>query len=775
MVKIASVGQNFLIGIKKLRSRAGENFISSPSASSGYLPVTASAVAAGMMVSGKCKNFYNTLDKNYFQLKTNPETGYPYEPDVFQTTAANHLFLGDDVIVTAPTGTGKTAIAEYIMTKNLNEGKRTFYTTPLKALSNEKFRDFCKTYGENNVGLLTGDTKINTKAPIIIMTTEVYRNMATSAYFDKTKNLPKDLKTVIFDELQYLGDVDRGGVWETSIMLTPNDVQMLSLSATAKNAEKINDWIASIRNQKALGITADGNYHTNPSPKPRSVWIDVPSKNRHVPLDITMEHVSPDGSKKTPNKTKKKNSEDFKKALSLKTNISTYKYLTKNLNDAGKLPAIYFIFSKKDSRALLSYFEEFGDTLTTESERKEIQATIDKYINEGKYLGESLNKEAMLKGYATHNAGMLPMQKQLVEELFQRKLLKVAVATETLSAGINMPAKTTVITSVRKPASLGDELGDGKRNLTPNEFHQMAGRAGRRGIDKQGYCIPLSCNKAQTAIIEDLIASPSNNLKSNFKFDYAFVANYMAMFEGSDEVKNFIKRTFFAQGNEHKANALIKEFNIKRDILEGDGYIQGQKLTLKGELLRKINGYEQIPVINFIADKKLANLNTEELAAIVGGMANVAYKDSLRARETIFSLDGELSEKAETVSDELNEEIKSYSERVSELNPNITMEVDSNVIKHLYEWAKLNSENENGVSNWRKLYTGELKDTIRDEGTLFKEIMMTVDLMKQMIGICETGEYLSSEEDKKYYAELREKLCDAINLLYREPVGGKCN
>lgn len=768
-MKIGAISQELRIGIRKLQNKFSNDIVSNP-IKSAVLPAAAGIGIAGEVgFSTKCQDFYKTVDKNYFQLKTDPKTGEPYEPDVFQTTSANHLFLGDDVIVTAPTGTGKTAIAEYIITKNLNEGKRSFYTTPLKALSNEKFRDFSKIYGEENVGLLTGDTKINTQAPIVIMTTEVYRNMATSAYFDKTRKMPDDLKTVIFDELQYLGDVDRGGVWETSIMLTPPEVQMLSLSATAKNAGDINDWIGSIRGEKSLGISADGKYHTNPSNKPRSVWIDVPSVNRHVPLDIKLEHVLPDGSKKPAQKSKKKNSEDFKKALSAKTSLSTYKYLTKNLRDEDKLPAIYFIFSKKDSRALLNYFEEFGDTLTTGEEQREIQRIIDRYVEEDKYLGETLNTEAMLKGYATHNAGMLPVQKQLIEELFQKKLLKVAIATETLSAGINMPAKTTIITSVRKPASIGDELKDGKRNLTPNEFHQMAGRAGRRGIDKHGYCLPLSCNKAQSAIIEDLIASPSNNLSSNFRFDYAFVVNYMSQFEGMDEVRNFVKRTFFAQGNENKANALVKEFKLKRDILREDGFINGRELTLKGELLRHINGYEQIPIINFISEQKLNDLTPVELAGVVGGMANIEYKDALRAREEIFTVDG-VNDKVQEAADELNDEIKAYSDRIANINPDIKMGVNNKVVAHLYEWSKLNSENEDSRKNWKELFSGDLKDTIRDEGTLFKEIMMTVDLMKQMIGICNAGEELSTEEAEKiYYADLRDKLRDAIDLIHREP------
>lgn len=769
MVKISAISQKLIPNIRKLNNKYENGYITDKIGAAA-IPLAAGGITAASFVSNNCKDFFKTIEDNYFQLKINPQTGLPYEPDIFQKTSANHLYLGDDVIVTAPTGTGKTAVAEYIITKNLKEGKRTFYTTPLKALSNEKYRDFCKTYGKENVGLLTGDKKDRTNAPIIIMTTEVYRNMAISAYFDKTRPLPHNLKTVIFDELQNLGDIDRGGVWEMSIMLTPKDVQMLSLSATAKNAGDINTWIGKIRGEKSIGVDNDGFYHTNPSTKNRAVWINVPAEKRAVPLDMKIEHVMPDGSKKSAQKTKKKNSEDYKKALSAKTGLSTYKYLTKNLQNDDKLPAIYFIFSKKDSRALLKYFEEFGDSLITKSEQQQIQETLERYAKENKYMGESLNTEALLKGYAIHNAGMLPTQKQLVEELLQRKLLKVVIGTDTISAGINMPVKTTVITSIRKPATIGDELHDGKRNHSPNELQQEGGRAGRKGIDKRGYCYILSCNKVQNAVIEELMKTPSNNISSNFKFDYAFVSNYIAQFEGQEEIRKFISKTFFAQGNEHKANTLLKEFKNKRDILFEYNFIEGKDLTLKGELLRHINGYEQIPIINFIADKHLAGLNTIELAAILGGMANVDYKDPLRSKETIFGMINESNAVIEKA-DELNNEIKAYSDRAQEFNPYIKMEVNDKIINHIYEWAKLNSINDNSRNNWKELYEGELKDTIRDEGSLFEEITNTVDLAKQMIGICEAGEdYSVTEDDKKYYADLRNKLYDVIELLHKEPV-----
>ena len=768
MVKIAKISENIFPRVRKLENKFNDASMFEVT-SAGIVPLASMGLLGIGMVSNKCKNFFKTLDENYFQLKTNPETDAPYEADIFQKTSANHLFLGDDVIVTAPTGTGKTAIAEYIMTKNLREGKRTFYTTPLKALSNEKFKDFSNTYGENLVGLLTGDTKINTNAPIVIMTTEVYRNMATSAYFDKNRKLPEDLKTVIFDELQYLGDVDRGGVWETSIMLTPPDVQMLSLSATAKNAKDINAWIGRIRGKKYFKTNIDGNYHTNPSVNSRSIWVDVPAANRHVPLDIKLEHVAQDNKAKKSSKAKGKNT-NAAQTLSEKNNFSTYKTLTQKLQKEDKLPAIYFIFSKKESRGLLKYFEDYGEYLTTHSEQEAIENTIRKYKANGKYLGESLNYNAMLKGYAIHNAGMIPVQKELVEELFQKKLLKVAIATETLSAGINMPAKTTIITSIRKPATIDDGLHDGKRLLTPNEFHQMAGRAGRRGIDKQGYCYPLSCNNVQTAVIKNLIASPSNNLSSNFKFDFAFIANYMSQFEGMDTIRDFISRSFSVQENEENAKNLVKEFKVKRDVLRNHGFVNGKDLTLKGELLRHINGYEQIPVINFIANKNLEGLDTIELSGIISGMANIEYKDALSSKETIFGMTNE-SELVKEKADELNDEVMEYSDNVRDLYPNIKMGVNEKAINHVYEWAKLNSISDDSRKNWKDLFTGELKDTIRDEGTLFKEITATVDLMKQMVGICDAGEELSiSADDKKYFVELREKLYDGIELLQKEPI-----
>ena len=501
MTKINSIKNIAQPTINKLKEKAlPERIFLSP-----YKITALSLGATGLALSTFIKDYRKTVDKdNYFQLKINPETKTPYKPDIFQEASGMNLYLGNDVLVTAPTGTGKTAIAEYVITKNLKDGKRTFYTTPLKALSNEKFRDFSKIYGEENVGLLTGDTKINTTAPIIVMTTEVYRNMTASNLFNFDKNsedMSKDLKTVIFDELQYLGDVDRGGIWEQSIMFTPKNVQILSLSATIGNNVDINNWIASTKGRKGIAITPQRGYLANKKEVLETVLINVPPENRHVPLTFEIEHAAaeikiPKGVSKKQKILAKKEGARRSQTMFAKPRDEAYKTLTKKLHNENKLPAIYFVFSKKECRHLLKYLSTESELLTTEKEQKEIENIINKYKEQGIYLGESLNQDALKKGYAIHNAGLLPSQKQLIEELFQKKLVKVVLATETLSAGINMPAKTTVISSPRKPSSTTDGGDDHKRNLTPNEFHQMAGRAGRRGIDTEGFCFALTCNPA---------------------------------------------------------------------------------------------------------------------------------------------------------------------------------------------------------------------------------------------------------------------------------------
>lgn len=742
--------------------------------------------ATGIAIGSFFKDFNKTVQDNYFQLKIDENTGMPFEADVFQKAAAMNLHLGNDVLVTAPTGTGKTAIAHYVITKNMKEGGRTFYTTPLKALSNEKYRDFCKTYGKENVGLLTGDTKLNPDAPVVIMTTEVYRNMSSARLFKNSiddRNNMQGLKTVIFDELQYLGDVDRGGIWEQSIMFTPSNVQLLSLSATIGNNEEINNWMASIKGRKGIAVTPEGSYRPRIKDAKDTVLINVPSENRHVPLSFELERVpaviqKPRGRSKKERVQNNKRNAQIAQSIYAKPSDESYVKLTEKLNSKGRLPAIYFVFSKKASRKLLHHLSEEAPILTSKEERQEITDILEKRAKDGIYLGESLYVDALMRGYAVHNAGLLPNQKALIEELFQKKLVKVVLATETLSAGINMPAKTTVISSPRKPTSTPDGGPDRKRNLTANEFHQMAGRAGRRGIDTHGYNYALSCNYEQKKLYSELIESPSNSLQSNLELDYAFIMSYLSEFGDMSALKQILSKSLYAYdskkgSNNKKVKEIMNNFFIKREILRNNKFMDDKGITTKGELIKVLNGYEQVPIINLLADKTFANLNPIQIAGLVGGLANIEYSTIGNEREKDFFVIDPIERAYAQAYDKVENEINNYAIYYEKLYPDRRVEFQSSAVEHLKEWADLNAENEDSRGNWRRLYRGEMRDTIRDEGTLFKEIMMTTDLLKQLINVSQLGVKISkTSEDREYYMAMELKFKQALDFIQREPAVG---
>lgn len=685
--------------------------------------------------------FYTTLKENYFKLP------YGCEPDEYQIKAASKLYKGEDVLVTAPTGTGKTAIAYYVITKNLSEGKKTFYTTPLKALSNQKYREMQQLYGKNNVGLLTGDVKENQNAPIIVMTTEIYRNMLMSKKFQNASSDMSNLKTVIFDELHYLGDIDRGGVWEQSIILTDKNVQLLSLSATVGNNKEINDWMAKIKGKK-------------------SNLIDIPQENRHVPLIFDTYELN----NKNMQRHKLKRHENPKKNIDIKKSFVNF---ISTLNSEKRLPAILFIFSKNFSKKLLDEFNQSNLQLTSGSEQNEIQNTINRYKQKGIYLGESLNISALLKGYALHNSGFLPAQKMLVEELFQKKLIKLVIATETLSAGINMPAKTVIISSARKPASVESADDDGKRQITANEFHQMAGRAGRRGIDEIGYVYTTPKDKEEKEVFDDLTEEQPNPLESRFYPDYSFVASYCKNYHDDELIKTILKKSLYAydqnpQKTEKKYLSQYHLFEEKRNILKNFAYINPDNtLSNKGLLLAKLNGYQQLPIIDAIYSKKFAEMNPLELAACVSTIANIEKQDSYNKEEQFFD---HKNEKLSWFIDDFDAYLYKYNKN----NPQIELIQNKDAAKHIYYWAELNEKNSNSKKNWQEIYNSSLKKTIKDEGTLFREIIQTADLLKQIGKISQKGYQLAQKEnnqnDMQYYLNLSNTIKKSLDLILRQPV-----
>lgn len=734
------------------------------------------------LISFGSAQFFQTLRDNYFELPIDKSTGKPFQPDIYQKAAAENLHKGNDVIVTAPTGTGKTAIAHYVINKNMEDGKKTFYTTPLKALSNDKVREFQKVYGKDNVGLITGDKKVNKDAPIVIMTTEVYRNMVLQDSLKERNPLLDNVQTVVFDELHYLGDNDRGGVWEQAIMFTPKNTQILSLSGTMANPEKITDWMAKTKGHKVSEkVTPDNSYRAK-NQGVHTVLINVPSKNRHVPLDFEVVDVKPEkkraggGGSKADRKRAKRAANQFAQSDSAAPSKDSYVDMVERLQREDKLPAIFFIFSKKEGRSTLSYLKDNAPQLTNKKEERQIEQTLQRFKDEGKYIGESMDLVALKKGYALHNAGMLPEQKELVEELFQKKLLKTVISTETLSAGINMPARTTVITGVRKPTDNPDG-DDHKRYIYPNEFHQMAGRAGRRGIDTKGFCITMAVNNSQHKKFDALISSPSNDIESHYKIDYSFVA---ALNDAYGDSKDYVEKLFtdslkaYDEDDKIKrdnAGQMIKEFSNKEAVLKRYDYLdEGNKLTDKGILLTKLNGYEQIPIIDSIVNKEFEDMDAVQLAGVVAGLANL---------ENVPKNDNEFSNKdADFYDDEvvdnfennMNDKIKDYNKNIYNKYENRELKNNSKAIKHVYAWAEMNRKEDDSKKNWKDLYTGDMRKNIKDEGTLFREIMQTNDLLKQMKEISLEGEYLAEKtKDKRYYQALQDTIDEAIELINRPP------
>src|SRR5699024_7221370 len=417
-----------------------------------------------------------------------------FELDPFQTEACTALDEGRDVLVAAPTGAGKTVVVECAVALVLATGRKAFYPAPIKALSNQKFNDLRTVHGAHNVGLLTGDTVINGEAPIVVMTTEVLRNML----YNDSSTL-HGLGYVVMDEVHYLADRFRGPVWEEVILHLAPEVKLVSLSATVSNAEEFGDWLSEVRGDTAVVVSEQ---------RPVPLWQHM-MVHRRI-LDLYSAHVDP-----TDPGTNPPISPDLKEAI----RQAQQRYsrpggrgrrgrsrhpaprqrtvrrpprglVIEQLDRDGLLPAIMFIFSRAGFEAAVDLSVAAGITLTTPEEQDLIAREVDQQCAE--LPVEDLGvldywswREALLAGVAAHHAGLLPLFKETVERLFAAGLVEVVFATETLALGINMPARTVVLERLTK--------WDGRTHadITPGEYTQLTGRAGRRGIDVEGHAVVL--------------------------------------------------------------------------------------------------------------------------------------------------------------------------------------------------------------------------------------------------------------------------------------------
>lgn len=462
---------------------------------------------------------------------------FPFELDDFQKEACNIINEGKSVVVCAPTGAGKTVIAQHAIHQALKNDTRIFYTTPLKALSNQKYNDFGKKYGYEKVGLLTGDTSINRNAQIVVMTTEVFRNMLYGTNLGSVADNLKNVKYVVLDEVHYMNDEDRGTVWEESIIYCPSDVQIIALSATVANCDQLTDWINSVHPTCEL-------VNTDFRPVPlRFYYYDSSQPYRLLPL------LTPSGALNNKIKPEPKpwGRNKNKKAQSPVKNV------VRNLAEQDMLPAIYFTFSRKKCDEQMEKCANL--CLVSKEEQAKIREIVDEYIAENPYLAKNKHLEFLLCGVASHHAGLLPGWKVLVEKLFQQGLIKVVFATETLAAGINMPARSTVISSISKRTDSGHRL------LTASEFLQMSGRAGRRGMDEIGYVTIVGTPHQTPQDVADLVLSPANALESRFSPRYSMVLNLLQRFD-LDSAKQLILKSF----GYFSSNTRLAPLLLQRDM-----------------------------------------------------------------------------------------------------------------------------------------------------------------------------------------------------------------
>lgn len=445
---------------------------------------------------------------------------FPFELDAFQRQAIAALEVGRSVVVCAPTGSGKTLIGEYAIYRALARNKRVFYTTPLKALSNQKLRDFRDIFGSEQVGLLTGDVSINRDAPILVMTTEIFRNMLYGTPIGEVGTSLVGVEAVVLDECHYMNDRQRGTVWEESIIYCPNEIQLVALSATVDNSDQLTDWIHTVHGPTEL-------IYSDFRPVPLRFHYCTP-KGLFPLLDDSQKRMNP--------RLKPKGGQAGRVGKrSPKQESPTLAYVLSQLRQRDMLPAIYFIFSRRGCDQAVN---AVGDiSLVNEAEAKELKRQIDDFLEHNPEVGRSDRVEPLYRGIAAHHAGILPAWKGLVEELFQQGLIKVVFATETLAAGINMPARTTVISTLSKRTDLGHRL------LTASEFLQMAGRAGRRGMDVLGYVVTVQTPFEGAREAAYLATAGADPLVSQFTPSYGMVLNLLQT-HTLDEAKDLVERSF---------------------------------------------------------------------------------------------------------------------------------------------------------------------------------------------------------------------------------------
>ncbi len=516
--------------------------------------------------------------------------------DKFQEDAIAAIEANKSVIVSAPTGSGKTLIADYIIERDLNKGLQVVYTAPIKALSNQKYKEFTAQLGEGKVGLLTGDAVRNSNAPVLIMTTEIYRNMVLA-----DDPAIRDVSYVIFDEIHYINDIERGYVWEESIIFSPPHIRMLCLSATIPNADEFARWIAKIKGHEVVVV-----QHTErPVPLHLSFFdseLGITTLAKFKEFAEVPEYGHSMGRRRTrPRYVRPPSHVD----------------VIREIKD--KLPCIFFTFSRAGCQqnakelAAKKWFPA----------QAEISSFIRKKLDGAPAGINELQSTKLLRqilpfGIGFHHAGLLPIMKEIVEELFGQGLIKVLYTTETFAVGINMPAKTVCIESLRKFDGVSFRLMNSK------EYFQMAGRAGRRGIDVEGFVyVMVDRREFDYAKTKKTVTSDTEPIKSQFRLSINTVLN-LVKHHNTKEIDEILGKNFDAfqkHGKDLVQKKTENHYHFQKycEKLTKLGYIADGRLTEKGEFASQIYSDEILIGELFATDfhKQLNNYQTLLVIAAV--------------------------------------------------------------------------------------------------------------------------------------------------------------
>lgn len=554
---------------------------------------------------------------------------FDFELDDFQRAALEVVEEGRSVLVAAPTGSGKTVVGEFALHMALRRQQRAFYTTPIKALSNQKYLEFVAELGSENVGLLTGDTSLNADAPVVVMTTEVARNMIYSGT-DLT-----DLGAVVLDEVHYLADRFRGPVWEEVIIHMPSHVQIVALSATVSNAEEFGAWIDQVRGGCSVIVS-----EVRPVPLYQHMMVERKLYDLYQPtregghalrgkINPQLRHAiarSQGIQSRSPHEVARglAGGRRMRGAGRRASRVSKPQIVI-SLEQAHLLPAIFFIFSRAGCEDALDAVYSAGVSLTTRQEAQEIAAVVDEAVSSLSaedlgVLGIARWAAALEAGIAAHHAGMLPVMKETVEKLFAAGLIKVVFATETLALGINMPARTVVLDSLRKFNGIAHV------DLSPGEYTQLTGRAGRRGIDVEGHAVVVHGSDIVPEEVASLSSKRTFPLISAFRPTYNMVVN-LAAAGTLAQAREVMDESFAQFQADRKLVGVARETRLAKERMKeldhgfecelGDAH---SYFIVRDDLTRLQKDSAKLRVANQSADtaRAIAKLRVGEVVALPG-------------------------------------------------------------------------------------------------------------------------------------------------------------